>query len=71
MALNLAVGAVTLAIGIFVAVSPVRAARIWGWKHLSRLAPHARDLYFLLYRALDVLLSVAGVLIVLDRILAP
>jgi hypothetical protein len=64
MTLNLAVGAATLAIGIFLIASPAEAARIWGWRSLDRLNPSGRTFYFRCYRVLGVLLALAGILFV-------
>jgi hypothetical protein len=68
MVLNLAVGAVTLAIGVFVTASPAQAAKIWGWKNLNQLDPDGRALYFRCYRVLGILLALAGALFAFEGI---
>ena len=71
IAFNYAVGAVTLVIGIFVTISPVHAARLWGWKHLNDLTPQGRNLYLAGYRALGILLSLAGAFVALQGFWSP
>ena len=66
MALSFTVGVLTLAIGILIALSPVQAARLWGWKRLSDLTPQGRNLCLVGYRALGILLSLAGALVALQ-----
>ena len=70
MVFKLAVGTVTLALGIFATISPSQAAKIWGWKNLDRLAPHARTSYLRCYRTSGVLLCLAGILLAAEKIWA-
>jgi hypothetical protein len=53
----------TVAFGIFVALSPARAAEVWGWKNLDQLSPSARTWYLRIYRAWGLLLCAAGILL--------
>ena len=53
----------TVAFGIFAAIAPDRAARVWGWKNLEQLGPAARTWYFRIYRGCGVLLCLAGILL--------
>jgi hypothetical protein len=56
------VSIVTVAFGIYMAIAPARAARVWGWKNLDHLSPTARTWYFRIYRAWGLLLCLAGIL---------
>jgi hypothetical protein len=66
--MNLFVSAVALALGGFITVSPIRAARIWGWEHLDNLAPKHRTLYFWGFRIMGIAIGLAGILIAVDSI---
>jgi hypothetical protein len=68
MAINLLVSAVTMALGAFLAASPHRAAEIWGSQRLANLAPDRRASFLRRYRALGILLWLAGVLLALATI---
>jgi hypothetical protein len=57
------VSLIAVAAGIFVAIAPAKAARVWGWKNLDNLGPAARRWYFRAYRAWGVLLCLAGILL--------
>ncbi len=69
--MNLLASTVTLAIGIFVTLSPEKAARIWGWKHFDKLAPAVRKFYLRCYRAFGVMLCTAGALFAMESIWFP
>jgi hypothetical protein len=65
--LTLLLSTLAVTLGVFAASSPARAAQIWGWNHLDRLAPEQRDLYLRWYRVFGVVLCIGGVLFALDR----
>lgn len=71
MTANLLVSTVAMALGAFVAVSPHRAAEIWGSQRLHNLAPERRASFVRWYRAFGIILFVGGVLFVIDSILVP
>jgi hypothetical protein len=66
--MNLFVSTISLAIGGFVAVSPSRAAKIWGWKNFDELAPNRRTWYLRCYRTFGILIGMAGILYAVDSI---
>ncbi len=68
MAIYFLVGTVAMALGTFVAASPLRAAKIWGSQRLANLAPERRPSFERWYRAFGVLLCLAGVLVAVDGI---
>lgn len=68
MMLNLLVAAVAVALGAFSAISPGRAAEIWGAQRLERLAPERRPMFVRWYRAFGVLLWLAGVLFAVESL---
>jgi hypothetical protein len=68
MAANLLVSTAAVAFGVFVAVSPNRAAEIWGSQRLAKLAPEQRASFIRWYRAFGILLCLAGVLLAVDSI---
>ena len=55
--------------GLFVAASPSRAAEIWGWSHLEKLAPKQKALYLCSYRAFGIVLCLGGVLYAVDSLM--
>jgi hypothetical protein len=67
MAMNLLISAITLALGIFVTVSPAQATKLWG-KQINQLDPRGRVLYLRWYRAFGISLSLSGVLLALGYI---
>ena len=67
--MNLFISSMAVALGIFVAASPMRAAKVWGWKQFDQLKPRRRTLYLRCYRAFGFLLGLAGILFVLDSLL--
>jgi hypothetical protein len=69
MAAKLVVSTIAMALGTFVAASPLRAARIWGSQRLAKLAPERRATFVRWYRAFGILLFLAGVLVAVDGIL--
>jgi hypothetical protein len=68
--MNLLISTLALALGIFVATSPMRATKVWGWKQLDRLGPRRRTLYLRCYRAFGIFLGLAGILFALDSLLS-
>ena len=67
MAMTLLISTIALAFGIFAAVSPAQATKIWGWKHLNQLGPRDRTLYLRWYRAFGITLGLSGVLLALGQ----
>jgi hypothetical protein len=66
--MNIVVSTAALALGLFIATAPAHAAQLWGSQRLHKLTP-ARKVWFLrAYRALGVMLSLAGVLFALDSL---
>jgi hypothetical protein len=67
-AINLSLSALAVMLGLFVMTSPTRAAEIWGWSHLNRLAPKQKTLYLRWYRTFGIVLCLGGMLFALDSI---
>ena len=67
---NVLVSAVAMTFGGFAAASPHRAAEIWGWQRLQNLAPERRAAFISWYRMFGILLFLAGLLFVVDWIVA-
>jgi hypothetical protein len=65
--MTLLVSTIALAFGIFAAVSPAQATKLWGWKHLNQLDPRNRILYLRWYRAFGITLGLSGVLLALGQ----
>lgn len=66
--MNLLVSTIALALGAFIAISPLRAARLWGWKHFNSLSPKRRALYLRGFRAMGLTISLAGILVAVDSV---
>jgi len=66
--MNLLFSGVAVTFGLFVAASPARAADIWGWSHLDKLAPAQKALYLGCYRAFGIILCLGGVLFAVDTL---
>ena len=66
--MNMVVSTAAVALGLFLFSAPLQAARIWSGKRLERLTPAHREWFLRGYRALGVMLSLAGVLFALDSI---
>ena len=66
--MNGLVSTAALAMGLFIATSPAQAARLWGSERLDKLAPEGKVWFLRAYRALGVMLSLAGVLFALDSL---
>jgi hypothetical protein len=62
--MNLVVGFIAVAFGVFTAVSPARAAEIWGAGRLSKLDPRKRSVYLFCCRIFGGFLGLAGILVV-------
>jgi hypothetical protein len=58
----------TMALGVSIAASPERSARIWGRKQLEALTSVSRKWYLRAFRILGVLLCSAGVLVGLQSL---
>jgi hypothetical protein len=58
-------------LGAFATASPERAARIWGWKRIAQLGPRTKTLYLRCYRALGILLCLAGALTAIESVWFP
>jgi hypothetical protein len=69
--MNYLVSTVTVALGVFVTLSPEKAARIWGRRQLDKLAPAVRAFYLGCYRVLGVMLCMAGMLFAAESIWFP
>ena len=67
--MNLLISTMAVALGIFVAASPQRATKVWGWRQFDQLEPRLRTLYLRFYRAFGVFLGLAGILFALDSLL--
>lgn len=67
-AMNLSVSIVSLALGLFFAISPNRAAEIWSSKRIDKLTPDEIALFLKWYRALGVVICLGAVLITIDMI---
>lgn len=67
-AINLSLSAFAVMLGLFVMTSPTRAAEIWGWSHLNKLAPKQKALYLRWYRTFGIVLCLGGVLFAVDSI---
>jgi hypothetical protein len=67
-AMNLLISTIALALGIFAAVSPAQATKLWGWKQISQLDPRDRILYLRWYRAFGISLGLSGALLALGDI---
>jgi hypothetical protein len=65
--MTLLVSTIALAFGIFAAVSPAQATKLWGWKHVNQLGPRDRMLYLRWYRAFGISLGLSGLLLALGR----
>lgn len=65
--MNLFVSTIALAFGIFAAVSPAHATKLWGWKHVNQLDPRDKILYLRWYRVFGISLGLSGALLALER----
>lgn len=59
---------VALALGGFIAISPTRAARIWGWENFDKMAPKHKVLYLRSFRLMGIVIGLGGILVAVDRI---
>ena len=66
---NLVVSSVTMMLGVFVAASPERAAKIWGSKRFDKLAAERKASFVSRYRVFGIFLFLGGVLFAVDSIL--
>jgi hypothetical protein len=66
--MNLVVSIVAMVLGLFFAVSPNRAAKIWGTKQLENLAPEHRAVFLKWYRVFGIVLCLGGALFAIDSI---
>jgi hypothetical protein len=67
-AINLSLSAFAVMLGLFVMNFPARAAEIWGWSHLNKLAPKQKALYLRWYRTFGIVLCLGGMLFAVDSI---
>ena len=67
--MSLFLSAVALAAGVFIAMAPTRAARIWGWENFHTLAPTHKRWYLRGFRIMGIVIAVGGVLNAVDNIL--
>jgi hypothetical protein len=65
--MNLLISTIALALGIFAAVSPAQATKLWG-KQIDQLDPRIRILYLRWYRAFGISLGLSGILLALGYI---
>lgn len=65
---DIVVSTLALALGLFSATSPLQAAQLWGSERLKSLTPGRKTWFLRGYRALGVMLSLAGVLMAIDSI---
>ncbi len=66
--MNILVSTIALALGLFIISAPMQAARLWSGNRFEKLTPDRRVWFLRVYRALGVMLSVAGLLFALDSI---
>jgi hypothetical protein len=69
MTANLFVSTVSMALGLFVAVSPHKASEIWGSQRLRNLSSEQRASFARWYRAFGILLWLVGLLCAVDEVL--
>ncbi len=67
--MNLVLSTLAMAFGVFAAVSPVRAAKVWASGRLDRLVPEHKTRFLLCYRLFGVSLFLGGLLFAVDSIL--
>jgi hypothetical protein len=60
---SLAMGSLTILLGLFLVFSPERSARMWGRENLDAISAQRRKWYLRGFRTLRSLLCVAGVLV--------
>jgi hypothetical protein len=68
MTANLLVSIVAVVLGTFAAVSPYRAAAIWGSQRLANVTPEHRASFLRWFRVFGIVLGLSGVLLALDSI---
>ena len=66
ISIGLTVSILAVALGVFVAASPGRAANIFASGRLKVLPPQDRGQYLRSYRAFGIILCLGGVLLALD-----
>jgi len=66
--MNVAVSTAALALGLFIATRPDQAAKLWSSDRYTNLSPKKRAWFLRGYRALGIMLSLAGVLFALDSL---
>jgi hypothetical protein len=66
--MEISVCGLAVALGIFIAACPARAAEIWGSEKLRKLAPEYRASFFRWYRAFGILLFLADATTAIDNI---
>jgi len=68
MATDLLVSGVAIALGVFIAVRPLHAAKTWGSRRLAGLSPDRMLWWLASWRALGILLGLAGVLLGVESV---
>jgi hypothetical protein len=68
ISMRLAVSILAVALGVFVAASPSRAANIFASGRLKVLPPQDRTSYLRFYRAFGIILCLGGVLLAFDSL---
>jgi hypothetical protein len=66
--MSLFLSAVAIVFGVYFAISPARAAKIWGWEHLGTLAPNLKKWYLRGFRLMGVVIALGGILNAIDTI---
>jgi hypothetical protein len=66
--MNLSVSTVSFALGLFFAISPNRAAEIWGSKRIDQLGPEQLAVFLRWYRVLGIVLCIGAALVTIDGI---
>jgi hypothetical protein len=66
--MSILLGTVALVLGAYIAVSPTKAARIWGWQQFDSLAPKRRALYLWAFRAMGIVICLGGALTTVQSI---
>jgi hypothetical protein len=66
--MSLFLSAVAVVFGVYIAISPAMAAKIWGWERLDTLAPNHKKGYLRGFRLMGVVIALGGVLNAVDDI---
>jgi hypothetical protein len=66
--MSLFLSAVAIVFGVYIAISPARAAKIWGWEHLRTLAGNHKKWYLRGFRLMGIVIALGGILNAIDTI---